>query len=172
MKTTNYSQRIYASVEAVKPLIVAQIKRERIRQNLTPETLDVIVELSAEYPTFRELENNTNLFHPEILQAINGAALEHDRFNFCCSCLDEAIETYLSDPAVLEKVLREFHTANEYIHVTCWPENEQARDKFLLKAIEAIYEDRPIHWPGGVNSITPRQYAMMHVFLCIMKELE
>lgn len=112
------------------------------------------------------------MFHSGILQAINRTALEHDRFNFCCSCLDGQISSYLNAPVVLEEVLREFRSTIEYVHVTCWPVDEQARDEFLTRAIEAIYENRPIHWPGGVNSVTPHQYGVIHVFSCIMQELQ
>lgn len=172
MKSTNYCQKIFGSVETVKRLIVAQIREERMRQNLTTEALDTFVGLSAEYPTFRELEEDPNLFHPEILQTINWTTLEHDGFDFCCSCLDAQILSFLNSSENLDQVMKEWLAKNHQIHLTLWPADETARDEFIVKTIKAIYEGRPTHWPGGINSVTPIQWGTIHIFRCIMEELQ
>jgi len=172
---TDYAQIIFGGISEVKRLIVLDIKMKREALGLTTEYLDKIFGLNADWPRFCEIEADPQILTNSYLQEANDGTTkrlfdlssdykDYEHTFFSWKSVNDKIHEYLEKtPGAIEKAAKEFQETSIRPRVTVWPKDlgEQARK---------IHAGEPVSW-GSLNSVTPQQWADIHIFLSIMKQL-
>lgn len=173
---TDYAQIIFGGVPEVKKLVVLEMKTKREEIGFTPEQLDALFRLSADWPLFQEIESNPDLLTNSYIQAaldnrtndLFDLSKKYDNTSdvlFHLLSLEKRIAKWLEEnPDEIQKAVEEFQKERKgQIRVTVWP-------KDLGKQAQKICNGEPVSW-GGINSVTSKQWAITHILLSTMKQL-